>query len=94
LRSRPADSTLSGMPFEMVLEFDSNSTEFTRGVEAGTVWTLLRFGCPEALPGLYHESNARMLQRIAHATGHVAWISRSSTPGWIQVEFSREPRQH
>jgi hypothetical protein len=76
--------------FELVLAFDSDSTEFSRGFELGAVWTMLKHDCPEALPKVYRETNARMLQRIAHATGFVAWMSRSSTPGWIEVEFSKE----
>lgn len=65
---RTVEGTVMSEAFEMVLPFDTDHTEFARGVEVGVLWHRL---CTEPLPitAVVHASNAEMVLRMAEAVG-------------------------
>ena len=68
---------------ELLLPFDTDSQESTRGVEVGILWE-------RAEPGhvrIIHASNAEMALRIAEAKG-LSVQSRDIDPDWLEVTFS------
>ncbi|MET0462869.1 MAG: hypothetical protein ABW007_06935 [Chitinophagaceae bacterium] len=54
--------------YELVLAFDSDDPEFTRGFEAGAIWEQMKgrtdFNC------IIHANNAEMVMRMAKAKGY------------------------
>lgn len=57
--------------FQLVVPFDTDSTEFTRGVEVGIVWQRLQSE-PLPITAVVHASNAEMTLRLAEAVGACA----------------------
>lgn len=68
--------------FELVVAFDSDTAEFTRGVEVGVLWQRLR---SEPLPvtAVVHASNAEMVLRVAEAVG--ASVRADDLGDWLAV---------
>ncbi len=57
----------TGRKWGLVLAFDTDDPEFTRGFEAGRIWQATEDGTPWS--GLVTAANAEMLMRIAEARG-------------------------
>jgi hypothetical protein len=77
----PHDSSAYGL----VLPFDSDDPEFTRGVECGMVWTLLRYSDERTF--MAHTSNTEMLMRIGEATGY-RFRAKQHGDDWIEVTYA------
>lgn len=76
--------------YGLLLPFDVDSPEFSRGFEAGRVWATLQmalcFDEFDVEPIAVHASNAEMMLRIAEACGlHVTSVGLDDT--WIEVTF-------
>jgi hypothetical protein len=71
----------------LLLPFDTDNEDFTRGFEAGHVWTRLRDSGFEQTTFTVHAENAEMMLRIAEALG-VTVQSEELGDGWLEVEFS------
>lgn len=71
--------------FSLVLAFDTDEPEFTRGFEAGQLWERLeRDG---RVSQLIHAENAEMVMRMAEARG-LAFRGEDAGDGWLQVSLS------
>lgn len=71
----------------LLLAFDSDSEDFTRGFEVGRLWARARAGGPPFTETV-HASNVEMLMRVAEASGRslrTAWEGDDEV--WIGVEF-------
>ncbi len=74
--------------YGLVLAFDSDDPEFTRGFEAGQLWERLE---RDGYAGqLIHTENAEMVMRMAEAKG-LAFTAGDVGDGWMQVAVGREP---
>ncbi len=71
--------------FALALAFDTNTTEFVRGVEVGRVWEMLKQS-DEVVEDCLHNSNAEMLLRIGEATGRSV-SSEELDDTWMWVTF-------
>ncbi|MEA2440667.1 MAG: hypothetical protein QOH76_2091 [Thermoleophilaceae bacterium] len=71
--------------YACALRFDTNASEFVRGVEVGRLWEIVNRS-DEAVEEFVHASNAEMVLRIAEATGRVA-RSEELDGGWLLVTF-------
>ncbi len=74
----------------LVLAFDTDEPEFTRGVEVGIIWKATEDGRP--WEGLVSAANTEMVIRIAEARGlsfraHLAGDSGE----WYQVTLAARP---
>ena len=70
----------------LLLSFDTDSAEFTRGFELGRLWALLRAEPDAAVEEYAHASNAEMLLRLGEATKrHVS--SDELGNDWLLVRF-------
>lgn len=71
--------------FACALEFDTNTTDFVRGVEVGRLWEKLQL---ESGPveEYVHASNAEMMLRLSEATGR-AVQSEDLDDTWLLVTF-------
>jgi hypothetical protein len=69
---------------ELVLRFDSDAPEFTRGFEAGALWSQLQG--PEPIEATVHATNVEMVMRMAEVTGRLA-RSEDLNDEWIAVLF-------
>ena len=58
---------MEGQHFSLALAFDTDSSEFVRGVEIGRMWEQLKGG--DVVEQGVRTDNAEMLLRIAEATG-------------------------
>lgn len=68
--------------FGLVLAFDTDDPEFTRGFEAGLLWERLeRDGEADQL---IHAENAEMVMRIAEAKG-LRFSAEDLGDGWMQA---------
>jgi hypothetical protein len=68
--------------FGLVLAFDTDDPEFTRGFEAGQLWERLeRDGAADQL---IHAENAEMVMRIAESRG-LAFKAEDAGDGWLHV---------
>jgi hypothetical protein len=73
--------------FQPILEFDSASSEFSRGFEAGRIWAVLQASPDRPVDVFAHAANAEMFMRMADATGRT--VNASDLEGeWINVLFS------
>jgi hypothetical protein len=71
--------------YACALEFDTEATEFVRGVEVGRLWEILKYN-PDPIEELVHASNAEMILRMAEATGRSA-RSEELDDTWLLVSF-------
>jgi hypothetical protein len=68
--------------YGLVLPFDTDDPEFTRGFEAGQLWERLeRVGRADQL---LHAENAEMLMRIAESK-HMEFRAEDLGDGWLHV---------
>lgn len=73
------------MAYNLVLPFDTDDVEFTRGVQIGVVWLSLTID-PAEVGAVLYASNAEMVLRMAEATGRsVRSVDLDET--WIEVTF-------
>lgn len=70
---------------KLLLPFDTDSVEFTRGFEAGYVWTKLRE--TDEREFTVHWSNAEMMLRIADALG-LEVEAQELDEAWTDVTFT------
>ena len=82
-----ADEQREGAEFGLVLAFDTDDPEFTRGFEAGQLWE--RIQRDNQAEQLIHAENAEMVMRIAEAKG-LSFKAEDVGDGWLQVVL--EPR--
>lgn len=75
--------------FKLLVAFDTDTAEFSRGFEAGRVWALLR-STREPVEAIVHAWNAEMMLRMAEATDRPV-NSADLNDDWISVHFG-EPR--
>jgi hypothetical protein len=73
----------------LLLPFDNDSPEFTRGFECGHVWTKLRETDERTFT--VHWANAEMMLRVAEAL-HLEVVAEQLDDGdtWIDVTFTGE----
>ncbi len=69
---------------ELVLPFDSDDPEFTRGFEAGRLWEQVTREGPAEMA--IHASNIEMALRIAEAAG-LSVIGDELSDEWVVVKF-------
>lgn len=80
-----ADHEAAGL--ERLLPFDTYHPQFTRGFEAGRIWTLLSERPDDRVDEVVHGVNAEMLLRMGDALGRQV-RSRDIDETWIAVRFS------
>jgi len=68
--------------FGLLLPFDTDSTEFRRGVEIGMLWTRLQYE-PFVIATL-HSDNAEMVMRVAEARG-LPFTAEEAGPDWVHI---------
>lgn len=74
--------------FGLVLKFDTDEPEFTRGFEAGMLWQALTEE-PASREGTYHRLNVRMLERIAAAKGFTVEVKNTTDVQWVTAVFTK-----
>jgi hypothetical protein len=89
-RSQEGDGVTDGGQYEeaeygLVLAFDTDEPEFTRGFEAGQLWE--RIERDGRVNQLIHAENAEMVMRIAEAK-ELAFTAEDVGDGWLQVELA------
>lgn len=68
--------------YGLILPFDSDEPEFTRGFEAGQLWERLeRDGCADQL---LHDGNAEMVMRMAERKA-LSFKAEDVGGGWLRV---------
>jgi hypothetical protein len=76
--------------YSLALRFDTNASEFVRGVEVGRLWEQLQ--SDEPVEQEVHAYNAEMLLRMAEATSRAlraeeldaTWLlARFDAPAWV-----------
>jgi hypothetical protein len=72
---------MSDAEYGLVLPFDTDEPEFTRGFEAGVIWERTENGPYE---GLIHAENAEMVIRIAEAR-EMTFVGEDVGNDWMQV---------
>lgn len=73
----------------LLLAFDSDDPEFTRGVEIGLLWMRCQHEAPP-VEAIVHASNIEMVMRVADAYGLTATSEPSATePDMLAVELRR-----
>ena len=78
----PADGDHQDAEYGLILPFDSDAPEFTRGFEAGQLWERLeRDGHADQL---LHAENAEMVMRMAERKG-LTFRAEDLSNGWLQV---------
>ena len=70
--------------YGLILPFDSDEPEFTRGFEAGALWERLKN--QPGFEGTVHAENAEMVMRIAEATG-CEFSGEDVGDGWLHVRL-------
>ncbi len=71
--------------YNLILTFDTDEPEFTRGFEAGQLWERLEHsGRTEQL---IHAENAEMVMRMAEAKG-LQFSAEDVGNGWMQVKVA------
>lgn len=74
--------------YACILEFDSDSTEFARGFEAGMLWgRMIHEG---GIAQMIHASNAEMVIRMAEAYGRV-FAGEPVGEDWVRVTVGVVP---
>lgn len=74
--------------YGLVLAFDSDSEDFTRGFELGQIWERLNRDGFLVQP-LAHASNAEMFLRMAEAKG-LRCIAEDVNDEWVSITIARE----
>jgi hypothetical protein len=72
--------------YSLVLPFDSDDPEFTRGFEAGMLWE--RMEHTDELEVTVHDGNAEMIMRMCEARGW-AFQGEQVADGWMHVQLRR-----
>lgn len=72
---------------QLVLAFDTDEPEFTRGFECGQLWEQLDGGYQ--LEKTIHTTNVEMAMRIAEARGY-DFAATGDDPNWVHVHFTRK----
>ena len=86
--SSKADRMSGKAEYGLILAFDSDDAEFTRGFEAGQLWERLeRDSCAGQL---IHAENAEMVMRMAESKD-LAFTAEDVGGGWMQVAVGRGP---
>lgn len=78
--------------YRLLLPFDTDSPEFTRGFEMGRVWTLLQSFDPDEEGSVtfeLHAENTEMVLRIAEQL-NLGAASKDLGDGWLRVTFREE----
>lgn len=71
----------------LVLPFDTDDSEFTRGVEVGMVWERLRVSAEECVVGvIVHGSNAEMMLRLSEISGRPV-TATDTGDDWLDITF-------
>jgi hypothetical protein len=69
----------------LLLPFDTDDPLFTRGVEVGRLWELLKTG--EEVRETVHATNAEMVIRLGEATGRDFETEEPFDGAWLRVFF-------
>ena len=72
--------------YNLVLQFDTDSKEFTRGVEIGLLWAELFISKPQTFEATLHLSNCEMLMRVAETLGYTVSIKELDDT-WLEATF-------
>lgn len=75
-----------GTGYNLVLQFDTNSKEFTRGVEIGLLWAELFISNPQTFEATLHLSNCEMLLRVAESLNYSVSV-KEICEVWLKAEF-------
>jgi hypothetical protein len=75
--------------YSLVLAFDTDDTEFARGVELGCLWERLKHE-PGPVEEMIHVTNSEMAMRVAEALGR-SFIGHHHDDAWVTVKFGEEP---
>lgn len=76
--------------FALALAFDTDASEFARGVEVGRLWETLR-ATDDPVEEMVHVSNAEMVMRMGEALSRdVRGEEHDDT--WMTVRFGAERR--
>jgi len=73
--------------YSLLLRFDSDEPEFTRGFEVGQIWERLKH--ESIFDGPVHAENAEMVMRIAEAVG-CEFSGTHATDGWVHVCLTKK----
>jgi hypothetical protein len=79
---------MRGESYRCALAFDTDNSEFVRGVEVGRLWEQLQSGEPVVQE--IHASNAEMLLRMAEATGR-SLRADELDDRWLLAHFDSPP---
>jgi len=71
--------------YACALRFDTDASEFIRGVEVGRLWETLK-NTDDPVEEFVHASNAEMVLRLAEATGRPVHSEELNDP-WLLVTF-------
>lgn len=71
--------------YDLVLPFDTDNSEFARGVEIGRLWEIIK-ATHEAFEGTVHLSNAEMVLRMSEAQNRTV-KSEEIDEIWMTVKF-------
>lgn len=72
---------------ELLMPFDSDHPEFTRGFECGQLWAALSLN-PASHSTLLHSTNMEMAIRCASAKGYKVEITQTDNT-WIDATFTK-----
>lgn len=72
--------------YALVLAFDTDDPEFTRGFEAGAMWEHLDL-FTGTVSRQVHSANAEMVMRMAEATGRTFRAEDCGDPDWVIVHL-------
>lgn len=75
--------------YGLVLAFDSDHPEFTRGFEAGQIWADMQAGLAVARP--IHVTNVEMVMRMCEANGYSFTATRGDDE-WTQIVLTPGPQ--
>lgn len=71
--------------YGLALSFDTDNSEFVRGVEIGRLWEIIK-NTPESFEQTVHLVNAEMVLRIAEAQDRIV-ESEELDDTWMIVKF-------
>jgi len=72
--------------YSLILAFDSDNPEFTRGVEIGLLWSDLYVPKSEMFIVTMHLSNSEMMLRVAETLGYIVRIKELDSV-WCEATF-------
>ena len=73
--------------YRCLLPFDTDEPQFSRGFEAGRIWTLLSERPDELVEEVVHGANAEMVLRMAEAVDRPV-VSEELGGDWLSVSFA------